>query len=273
MTLRLNKGGMRALAGAAVVIGPTAAACGSGGPTYEQWAETDGAAGRINLDAVQKAFEDAKSTTEFEKVVNEIYEGDGLVLIRAKQESDGLVLEGWEDLDNNSVIDDASDDQLFGIFERNNEHELRGYGTNSYYRSGFGAGNFLFTYMLLSSIGPRGYGYSTAPTYARTTMTSQRNHYRGTTAYRNQVGTNSAYFNRQKGFAGSQYSNAGRNISPGRQQYQAGQKSSGSYKTSRTGVRSSWGSSSRGASVGRSSGGFRGGGGGQRIIGDHRAFV
>ena len=272
MTIRLSRVGMRALAGAAVVTVPTAAACGSGGPSYEQWAETDGAAGRINLDSVQDAFKSAKSTTDFEKRVNEIYEGDGLVLIRAKQESNGLVLEGWEDLDNNNVIDDASDDQLFGISERNNEHELRGHGANSYYRSGFGAGDFLFTYMMISAISPRGYYYSTPSTYARTTMTSQRNTYRSSSAYRNQVRTNSSYFNRQKGIAGSRYNDAGRNLGPGRQRYQTAQKSSGSFKTSRTGVRSSWGTTGRSTSASRSSG-FRGGGGSQRIIGDHRTLV
>ncbi len=264
MAMRLGKIGTRTLAGALVVTGPTAAACGSSGPTYDQWAETDGAAGRINLEQVQNEFKLAKSPTDFETRVNKIYEGDGLVLIRAKQEAGGLSLEGWEDLNGNNEIDDATDDQLFGILERDKQHEMRGYGANSYYRSGFGAGDFLFTYMLISAISPRGYYYSTPRGYAGTTLRSQRNHYRTTSGYNRQVGRNTSYFNRQKSFAGSRYTDAGRNLSTSRRSYQSTQRSTGAYKRSGSGVRSSWGSS-------RSSGGsFRGGGGGQSILGRRR---
>ena len=42
---------------------------------------------------------------------------------------------------------------------------------------------------------------------------------------------------------------------------------SGSYKSSSTGVRSSWGSTSRGSSFGRTSSGFTGGGGSARLTG------
>ena len=162
MAVTLGKAGAWALAGTMVAGGPMMAACSSG-PTYDQWAATDGAAGRINLDDVQQAFKSANSVTDFEQRVNQIYEGDGIVLVRAKQEPDGLLLEGWEDLDGNYEISDAQDDLLFTILERNKQHEMRGYGANSYYNSGFGAGNFLFTYMIISSLSPRGYYYSTPP--------------------------------------------------------------------------------------------------------------
>ena len=82
--------------GGIVAVSPIIAACG-GGASYENWAATDGAAGSINLDDVQSAFKGAKSATDFEERVNEIYEGDGLILIRAKQDGDHLTLEGWED--------------------------------------------------------------------------------------------------------------------------------------------------------------------------------
>ena len=270
MAATLRKASAWALAGTMVAGGPMMAACSSG-PTYDQWAATDGAAGRINLDDVQQAFKSAKSATDFEQRVNQIYEGDGLVLVRAKQEPDGLLLEGWEDLDGNHEISDAQDDLLFTILERNEQHEMRGYGSNSYYHSGFGAGNFLFTYLLISSLTPRGYYYSTPPGYARTTMTNQRNSYRNTSRYRSQVSRNSNYFSTQKRFAGSRYDSAGRNISTSRQSYLGKQQSSGAFKKSSTGVRSSWG---RSTSAGRSSGFgggrggfFRGGGGAQTLIG------
>ena len=77
--------------GGVVAASPLIAACGSGA-SYDNWAATDGAAGRINLDDVQEAFKDSKSATEFEEKVNKIYEGDGLVLIRAKQDGENLTL-------------------------------------------------------------------------------------------------------------------------------------------------------------------------------------
>ena len=146
--------------GGVVAAAPLIAACG--GPSYDEWAATDGAAGSINLEDVQAAFKDSKSATDFERRVNEIYEGDGLVIIRASQDGETLTLEGWEDLDGNNDIDDAKDDQLFSIVKgTNGEHNMRGHNTNGYYNRGFGGGNFLMTYMLISAISPRGYFYST----------------------------------------------------------------------------------------------------------------
>lgn len=276
MAGRISKASAWTLAGAMVAGGPMIAACSSG-PTYDQWAGTDGAAGRINLGDVQTAFQHSDSASDFEQKVNQIYEGDGLVLIRAKQESDGLSLEGWEDLDGNHEIDDTRDDLLFAVFEKDEQHEMRGYGTNSYYRSSFGAGNFLFSYLLISTMMPRGgYYYSTPPGHARTTMNSQRNNYRSGNRYRSQVSRNSSYFNNQKKFAGSKYANAGRNVSTSRQSYMSKQQSSGAFKSSKTGVRSSWGQSARTSGSYRSSrgggrgGGFFGGGGAQHLIGLNR---
>ena len=57
--------------GGIVATAPLISACSSG-PSFDDWAATDGAAGRINLDDVQEAFKDSKSPTEFEKRVNDI---------------------------------------------------------------------------------------------------------------------------------------------------------------------------------------------------------
>ena len=167
MTTRWRKLGIRASAGLAVAAAPVAAACSSG-PSYEDWATTDGAAGRINLDEVQTSFKGAKSVTDFENRVNQIYEGDGLVLIRAEQTDTALVLEGWEDLNGNYSIDDGQDERLFSITEKDDKsYDMRGYHANSYYHSTWGPGSFLFTYLLVSSLaGPR-YLHVTDSGYAR----------------------------------------------------------------------------------------------------------
>lgn len=261
---KIKRSGMAALATAALLAGPVAAACSSG-PTYDQWAATDGAAGRINLDEVQEAFKKSESATEFEKRVNEIYEGDGIVLIRAKQDGELLTLEGWEDLNKSKEIDDQ-DDLLFEIVQdTDKQNTMRGRGSNGYYNNSFGAGNFLMTYMLISALSPRGgYLYST-PINRYDTMSRNRTNYRSSSTYRSQVTKNSNYFSRQKSFAGSSYTNASKSAS--RNTYLNSQKSSGAFKSSSTGVRSSWGSSSGSSRTSASSGGFRGGGGSTRVIG------
>ena len=267
---RRTKSTMAMLAGVSLLAAPVAAACDSG-PSYEDWAATDGAAGRINLDEVQEAFKKSDSATDFEKRVNEIYEGDGIVIVRVEQDGSRTTLEGWEDLDKSKEIEDANDDRLFSIVKDNDQHEMRGYGSNGYYHNSFGAGNFLFTYMILSSFGPR-YSYYT-PVTRYDSISRNRSNYRNGTSYRNQVSKNTSYFNKQKSFAGSNYDQASKNVSSSRQSYLNSQRSTGNFKSSTTGVRSSWGSSSRGSSFGRSSSGFTGGGGTLRLIGFQRASL
>ena len=246
--------------GGIVAASPLIAACGAGS-SYDSWAATDGAAGRINLDDVQAAFKDSKSATDFEAKVNQIYEGDGLLIIRAKQSNEGLTLEGWEDLNGNNEIDETSDDQLFSIVEgKDKQYNMRGYHGNGYYRSGFGAGNFLFTYMLISAISPRGYYYST-PISRGSTMRNQRSRYRQSSAYGRQAQRNSNCNRKQASVAGSRYQQSRTNVSGNRQTYQQTQRTSGAFKKSSTVSRSRARSSFR--SSGRS--GYRGGGGGMRI--------
>ena len=265
--LRAKRSTIALLAGTSLLAAPVAAACSSG-PSYEEWAATDGAAGRINLDEVQNAFRESDSASDFEDRVNRIYEGDNIILIKVDQDGERTVLEGWEDLNKSKGIEDGSDDLLFSIVREAEQHEMRGHGANGYYRNSFGAGNFLFTYLLLSSLGPR-YTYITQPTRYGS-ISRNRSTYRNSGSYQTQVSKNSRYFRNQRTFAGSRYDQAGRNISSSRQSYLGTQRSTGSFKTSGTGVRSSWGSSGRGSSFGRSSGGFRGGGGATHVIGFQR---
>ena len=261
MGRKLGRRGFAMLAGTMVVAGPVGAACVAG-PTYDEWAATDGAAGRINLDEVQEAFKHSGSPTEFERKVNKIYEGDGVVLIRSSQDGDTLVLEGFEDLNSSGTIDETADDVLFSIVKQNDNHELRGHGANGYYRSSFGAGDFLFTYLILSSLsGPR---YYSTPSSRVGTIRANRTRYRGSAGYGGQVRRNTNYFSKQKSFHGSSYGSGNR--SSARSSYLASNKSSSAFKNSNTGVRSRWGASS----AGRRSGGFSGGGGAQVVVGFKR---
>ena len=250
--------------GGLVAAAPLAAACATG-PSYEDWAATDGAAGSINLDEVQAAFKDSKSATDFERRVNEIYEGDGLVIIRASQDGNTLTLEGWEDLNGNNDIDEAQDDQLFSIVKgTNDEYDMRGHNTNGYYRSQFGAGNFLMTYMLISAMSPRGYYYST-PIGRGAQMRTQRTRYRQSSSYGRQVQRNSNFSRKQASFAGSRYQQAKSNVSSNRRTYQSARRTTGTFKNSNSITRARSGST---RSFSRSGGGGgRGGGGGMKVLG------
>ena len=270
MSPRISRLALAMSAGGVLAGAPLLVACGSSssGATYDQWAATDGAAGRINLDDVQQAFQESSSATEFERRVNEIYEGDGIILIRAQQDGDRLTLEGWEDLDANNQIDDAADDRLFAIIKEDEQHELQGYHANSYYHSHFGAGDFLFTYLLISSLNRGPYFYQTIPDRA-TDIRRDRTSYRGSSRYDTQLDRNRQYTSRQQTFAGSRYQEAGRGVSSSRQTYQQTQRSSGAFRNSATLTRSSSISRSStfgggsGSTISRSSslGGFSGGGG------------
>ena len=259
MAPKLRKLSTALFAGTVVAGAPLVAACSSG-PSYDTWAETDGAAGRINLDDVQQAFKDSQSATQFEERVNEIYEGDGIILVRALQDDSQLTLEGWEDLNSSNEIEDARDDLLFTIVQKDDQHEMRGYHANSYYHSSFGPGSFLFGYMLATAFMPGPYFYST-PVSRGSSIRQNRANYRSSSRYRSQVARNSSYTTRQQSFAGSRYQDSGRNLSSNRQSYQQTQRNSGAFRSSSsfTRLRSPGGGTS--SSFRSRSGSFSGGGG------------
>jgi len=258
--------GMSLLLGAGMVVaGPVIAGCASGvSPT--DWAATEGAMGRINMDAVQDAFKTSKSIEEFEKRLNEIYEGDKIVLVRAKEEEGKKTIEAFEDLNGDGEMDPAQDDLLFTITNENDSNNIQGRGSNRHYSAFGGGGSFLFTYLIFSSLGRGGYGYNT-PRSRVPQMERNRASYRNSPGYAGpsgQVNRNSNYYNRQRVSNRAAYDSAGRQLSPARQSYIGGQKTSGAFKSSNTGVRSGFGK------FGGRSGGASGGGGAQTIIGHAR---
>ena len=151
-------------------------------------------------------------------------------------------------------IERDGDDLLFSIVRANElqQHEMRGYGVNDYYHQPFGAGDFLFTYMLLSMASSPGgrYYYQTTPTgYDNLDMAESRvPKLRGVS--RPGGPGNTEFFGRQASFAGSRYTQASRSVSASRQRYMSSQRSTGAFKTSGTSVRSA-----------RAVSGFMGGGG------------
>ena len=265
--------------------GMVAVACGGGDKKSDatQWIETDGAAGRINLDDVRDAYKDAYSdkgfeVSQFEQRVNEIYEGDNLVLIKVDRQGDQeVVVSGWEDLNGDKKLDESQDDKLFSITQElrdGGNYSTQGYGANGYYResspfSGFLPG--LFLGYLLSG----GRNTYITPFDRYDTIYSGRSSYRVGPSYSAQRSRNSGY----GGSVSSRYGTGATSapVSPARSSYQSRQVNSGGFKSSGSsrsiggGIKSSSGSSgskgSSGSSGGSSSsgGGLSGGGGWARM--------
>ena len=238
--------------GAAVTAAPVQWACEteqSSAPTvdqsrYEQWSNTDAASGRINMHDVQQAFRDSPDAAAFEKRVNEIYEGDWLVLIRTSVNEDQVFLEGWEDLNGSGEIEDDADDQLFEISGKSgSEYRVRGQHVNSHYEERMGPGDFLLIYALISTMDPAT-GYYRTPPGRIDGIHENRTVYRQTRGYRDQQSRNQAY---RTAYTGSKYQNSpGARTSLGRRTYQSTMRRSGSFGRSASYARSAyWSGQSR----------------------------
>ena len=230
----------------------------------DQWAETSGQAGRINLEAVEEAMKKSKDVSEFEKKVNEIYQGDELVLIEVKNEANGeQLVSGYADLNDNKKIDYEEDEKLF-TFRRWSENgaqkgEMRGYGVNNYYsRPYHSAGTDLFmTWMLFSALSRPVYA---VPMYQTTIagadrIRGDRTGYRNTPGYRDQINTNRSFETRMSATHGETYKQASPGASRQRWASRKGVNLSKATKMSSGGTKSGWGR-------GGSRGSFRGGGSG-----------
>ena len=101
----------------------------------KQWKAAPGTNGLINMDDVGKAFKKHKKADDFEKRINEIYEGDNLVVFRCKKTGgSGFVYYAYEDLDKDTKVS-QSDDLLFTLTVANSRVMLQGAGVNKYYQS------------------------------------------------------------------------------------------------------------------------------------------
>jgi ABC-type amino acid transport substrate-binding protein len=280
---RLRRAGTFALTAA----GMLALACGGDkadgqGLTAAEWIETDGAAGRINLDDVRQAYREAYGTdgfsvNTFEQRVNEIYEGDNLVLIQAEQQGDRVLISGWEDLNGNKTLDPNEDDKLFTITQKladNGETVVQGHGANAYYRessffSGFIPG------LLLGQLFAGGRTVYVTPPPRYEELQSARGSYRSGSGYAIQRGRNASY----GGSVASRYGPSATSgpVSPARSSYQSRQVNSGGFRSSGSTTRSigsggrgtgSSGSKSTGGGSGGKSGGTGGvsGGGGRLAL-------
>jgi len=189
----------------------------------QDWMSTDGASGRINMGDVQKALEESKDPTEFEKRVNEIYEGDFPILIRIEESGSQKLLSGFEDLNNSGAIEEDKDDLLFSANIGKEEYDLRGGGVNRHYshRGGFGMGDMMLMYWIMSP--GRGFGgrymYYTSPGRSRM-IVNDRNRYRSSSSYSRQRQSNRGYTSAARTSNPQAFSSSSSNVSRQRTSYQ-----------------------------------------------------
>lgn len=260
------------MASAGIIAAGSMIALGACSGKREQWAETSGKAGQINLEAVEEAMQKSKDVTEFEKRVNEIYTGDEMVLIEVKNEGNEQLVSGYADLNDNNEINYEEDEKLFTFrrwFEGDKpSYEMRGYGVNSYYHRPYTGMDLFTTWLLVSALTRPMY---TVPVYHTTiadrgALRSYRADYRRTPSYRNQVDTNRNFQARMSAKHGTDYKTASPSASrrtwatrKGVNLDKATKVSKSSFSRRSGGAKSSWSSRARGF------GGFKGGSAGAGI--------
>ncbi|MDB5100958.1 MAG: hypothetical protein JWM80_5379 [Cyanobacteria bacterium RYN_339] len=229
-------------------------------------AQVEGAAARINLDEVKKAFWDTQGADmdtamkNFEQRVNEIYGGKEIVAVDAAKQGTGVMVVGFIDKNGQPGFQ-TGDDRLFVIEQTgqaaNDQVPYRmsnGDGTPYYngtqvYHHHDGGGGAFFTGLLLGHIiGGWGHygGHYYTPYSHYHSLTVYRTTYRSSPAYHTQMASNRAFDTRFKSQA------PGGGVSSNRR-FGSGGFSSGSNGTNGTGGTSSsrrWGGPTGGNSGG-----------------------
>ncbi|MCK5802180.1 MAG: hypothetical protein KAI66_05080 [Lentisphaeria bacterium] len=259
----------------------------------KQWTNAPGTRGFINLDAVKEAFLNYPVVDDFENRLNEVYEGDNLVLVSAEKRGNGFVVMGKEDLNGNKEVDGNNvDDLLFTIVVDRRRATLKGAGINDYYTESFAYdprppeeryisshphyhhhNSFYYWYRT-----PMWGGYYTPyPRY--TIINTHRTTYRGSPTFGSQIKSNDKFATNQSKTKGKAFRSSANSTSQARKTYvkrstgdfsrtvkakkggsswgkRAAMKSKTGYSGSKAFARSSGRSGSSFRSSGR--GGFRG---------------
>ena len=119
----------------AVPLGLVSVACnpsGSSEKRTERWASTENTNVAINWDKVNEAYKLAEGPEDFEKRVNEIYEGSEVISISvADLDNKTQVVTGFFDKNTNGAVDES--EKIFAI-----RRELTGESTAQYQTVGYG---------------------------------------------------------------------------------------------------------------------------------------
>ena len=250
------------------------------GQAANKWAESPGTSGFINLDEIQKASLENQKTEDFEKRVNEIFEGDNLVLLDVQGKQNGFVLTGVEDLNGNEQPDaapGAGDEVVFQMTVSGSGPKnatLVGAGVNRDFTSRYTYPmpnidrNYAQNYYRQHGYYPYYSHYYYYPGYRYYTprrrygyLRTYRTTYRTSPRYRTQIGRNNTYMSGYR----TRYPNSSKTFSKPsstRANYVKKTSSSPGFKSrvsSSSTMKARSGMSSSGSRTSSSSGGFRSG--------------
>ncbi|MDJ0801754.1 MAG: hypothetical protein QNI97_02690 [Desulfobacterales bacterium] len=224
--------------------------CGGKASGQQDYMVTDIATDRINLDAVKDALETSRDLTEFENRVNEIYEGDNLVLIRVEGKEAQIIISGFEDLNQSDAIEEAKDEKLFSITVKEEKYEVYGHSTNDYYYYGGDYSDYDYDYdydddddndnkrafmhwLMHSRHSAEDRIYHQTNRERAAQMRRDRDRFRSSSAYTAQRSANKAFYNQQKSRHPQAFGSRTQNPSSQRSTYR--QKQFSRIKASRSG--------------------------------------
>lgn len=214
-----------------LVAGLTATSLMSGcDKSADQWSKAPGTKGLVNLDAVKQAFIKDPNVTTFEDRVNEIFEGDSLIICTSNAIDGGFLLTAAEDLDSDGRST-AKDEVLFTLTVAKGRATLQGQGANSYYKESWPYNPPKKEEYTRSSPGyryrphfhywywGRGWGRYYTPRPRYDSMFSHRNSFRAGSTYSSQVSNNMDFENRMASKYGSGFRKSVVAVSPIRSSY------------------------------------------------------
>ena len=197
----------------ALVLAPaTLTGCSSGGVKEHYVSpEIQGVSQKINLEEVQKAFFETKGEkdfnskmADFEKRVNEIYDGEGVVALDATHENERLTVIGYIDKDKKPGFQ-PGDEKLFAIEQTgavvNNElpYRVAGYDGRPYYEGHRSILDSPFVQMMVMSHMLNSWGGRYHTPYSNYGgLMGNRNTWRQSPQYTQQKTANQGFFSRFK---------------------------------------------------------------------------
>lgn len=205
----MNKWHLQALSGA-MIASFIFGGCSSRVQEHYVSPHVQGESAKINLDEVQKAFFDSKGKDfntwmgAFEKRVNEIYDGKGVVSIDATRNDGKLVVTGFIDKDNKDGFQ-PGDEKLFAIEQTgdavNNEMPYRVANADgaTYYQGHHSLLDNPFLQMMLVSHMMGGFGgryYTPRPQVV--ILQQGRDVFRSSPTYQTQQASNRSFYSRFK---------------------------------------------------------------------------
>lgn len=203
----------------------------------ERWEQAPGTRGFLNLDDVKEAFQKNQKIEDFEKRLNEIYEGDNLILLdlRKNPKAAGFVLTGQEDLNGNTNID-SQDEMLFKLTAADGKATLVGVGANKHYSASWPyhpeefdieeeereqgrANNHYYPYHGFNSYYLWGGRPYITPWSHQESILGHRQNYRQTSGFAQQVQKNDQFQTQQANLHGDKFARTQQNLTSNRQQH------------------------------------------------------